>query len=576
MRRWLPVFVVFLLLLGGIWFWSLGSLPDQAAPTATLTDVEGQVSVKAPNAADFVLAKEGTEVAEGSSIRTGSDGKATVSWYGQAESRLGPDTTIDVLTADDDEESGASLRLRLEAGRVWSRVQRLLDVDADVTVETSDVVATVRGTSFDLEKDTAQPTTLWVADSVVEASGASVGGPTDGFFVPEGSMASFGAGARTTSTSPLSDDDRNTDWFKSNRQADEDFRGNALLRLEQSLGADRGATTGWLHDLTELSESLRERLTPENRREALATRYLLRRLALVRRTVDEGKSGLGYQEFARLDGDFRDRVSASPDAAQALRPAALMAQVLYRDVRPNDPAYRIKQQLEEWMTLVARRPADTLFAHLLNIDSRLDEAAVETDHASFDQAGQMVILARQGLTNADRELRQATGVTAAAQTRLRHLWKALSVRADAMDARLKAAMEPPPAIPTTLIEPGTSTSTPNTAVTSTPSAVVASGTTPVAPTVPAIPVSLQIQPAQTTLAFGEQVVFRAIVVYNTGLTRDVTKLVKFRASPTGYGALNGNGFTASQLMGTVTFAASYTENGQDFSGSAAVNIVDHH
>ena len=87
-----------------------------------------------------------------------------------------------------------------------------------------------------------------------------------------------------------------------------------------------------------------------------------------------------------------------------------------------------------------------------------------------------------------------------------------------------------------------------------------------------MPVSLQIQPAQTTLGFGQQVVFSAIVVYNTGLTRDVTKLVKFSVSPPGYGALNGNSFTASQLAGTVSFSAAYTENNKTYSGSATVTI----
>jgi len=571
MRRWVPVIIVFLLLLGGIWFWSLGSLPDATPSTATLTSVEGQVSVKAPGANDYVLAKQGAEIAQGSSVRTGSDGKATISWYGDAESRLGPDSEISVVTAQDDAEQGASLRLRLETGRVWSRVMRLLDLDSDMTVETNDVVATVRGTSFDMEKKPAQPTTLWVADSVVEASGASVAGPKDGFFVPEGSMATFGGATLTNSVQPLSDADRNTDWFKNNSQADKDFRTNKVKRLMDSLAVDKVPTTGVLHDITEGSESLREKLASGPKREQLATRILLRRLAVVRRTIEEGKSGLGFQEFARLDGDFRNQIASGPDAIKSLRPAVLMAQVLYRDVRPSDAAYRVKQQLEEWLPLVARSPSDVLFARLLSIDARLDEAATETDALSFDQASQMVILARQGLTNADREMREAKGVDAPALDRLRHIWKALSVRADALDARVKTALAPPPALPTILIDTTQPTSTP--ATTSTPVAPIApTTTTPVAPTQPPKAISLQITPAQSNLAFGDAVTFRAIVVYDTGLTRDVTKLTKFQATPPGYGALNGNTFTASQLQGSVSFTGTYDDNGQTLQGSASVTI----
>lgn len=574
----MPVFIVFLLVLGGIWFWSLGALPDDAPGTATLSAVEGQVSVKAPGANDFVLAKQGDEVAEGASIRTGSDGKATVSWYGDAESRIGPDSEISVLTAQDDSEAGATLRLKLVSGRIWSRVMRLLDLDADMTVETDDVVATVRGTSFDMEKKPAQATTLWVADSVVEASGATVVGPQDGFFVAEGNMASFGGAKPTTSVRPLSDEDRGTDWFKNNTKADEDFRSGKVARLLASLGADRAPANGIFHDMAEGSLALRQKFGSETMRQKLATRLLVRRLAFVKRTIQEGKSGLGYQEFARIDGEFRSRVAANDAAAQAARPAALLAQVLFRDVLPGDPAYRVKQQVEEWLPLVARKPADPLFARLLVIDSRLDEAAAETRAQAFDQAGQMIILARQGLTNADREIRNAKGVDTQALNRLRHLWKALSVRADGLDAGLKQAIAPPPALPTILIEDArptsTATGTAPLAPSSTPVVTPAPTSTPVAPTQTPTPVSLQVQPSQATVGFDGSVSFRAVVVYDTGLTKDVTKTSKFVGSPMGYGALNGSVFTASQLKGTVVFTATYAEGGKTLQGSTTVTIVD--
>jgi hypothetical protein len=542
-------------------------LPDVAPSNIVVSEVEGQVSVKAPQASDYVLIKQGAEIAEGSSLRTGSDGKATVSWFGDAESRIGPDSEIAVVAAQIDPDTGASLRVRLESGRMWSRVMRLLDLNTDMTVETNDVVATVRGTSFDMEKKPAQPTTLWVADSVVEASGASVAGPQDGFFVPEGSMATFGGLTPTNSVQPLTDQDRNTDWFKNNRQADADFRANKVKRLFDSLAVDRVPTTGVLHDITESAETLREKLASGSQRQVLAGRILLRRLAVVRRTIEEGKSGLGYQEFARLDGDLRDQISSNPEAAKSLRPAVLMAQVLYRDVLPSDPAYRVKQQLEEWLPLVARNSSDVLFARLLSIDARLDEASTEADALSFDQTGQMIILARQGLTNADREIGEAKGVDAPMHTRLRHIWKALSVRADALDARLKAALSPPPALPTILIDT-TSTSTSANATTTTTS----TPPVPVAPTqLPKI-VSLQIQPAQSVLAFGNSVTFSAIVVYDTGLTRDVTKLTKFQSNLQGYGALNGNVFTASQLQGTITFTGTFDESGQVFTGNSVMII----
>ncbi|MEI7512017.1 MAG: FecR domain-containing protein [Candidatus Uhrbacteria bacterium] len=566
MRRWLPVFVIFLLALAGVWFWSLGSLPEEVSGKIVLTEAEGQVSIKGPDASDYVLVKQGVEIAEGSSIRTGSDAAATVSWFGDAESRIGSDSEIKLISASTDEEQGTALRIRLEAGRMWSRVMRVLDLGADVTVETNDVVATVRGTSFDMEKKMAQPTKIWVADSVVEASGASVAAKKDGFFVAEGNMASFGGSGQTTAVQPLTDSDKDSEWFKTNHQADAVFRTNKLKRITESLAVDHVPLTGLLHDITEASETVRERFVDAPKRQRFATRILLRRLAVVRRTIEEGKSGLGFQEFSRLDGQFKARIAAGPEAVKTIRPAVLMAQVLYFDVRPSDPAYRVKQQLESWLPLVARTPADALSARLLSIDARLDEAVAEVDASSFDQAGQMIILARQGLTNSDREIREAKGADANALGRLRRMWKALSVRADVLDARLKTALAPPAALPTILIED----SVPTSSVPVVPPVVTS--TIPVAPIQIPKPVSLQIQPAQSSVVFGKTVSFRAIVVYDTGLTKDVTKLTTFKASPTGYGALNGSVFTASQLQGTVVFIAGYVEDGRTLEGSATVTI----
>lgn len=68
--------------------------------------------------------------------------------------------------------------------------------------------------------------------------------------------------------------------------------------------------------------------------------------------------------------------------------------------------------------------------------------------------------------------------------------------------------------------------------------------------------------------------FRAIVIYQNGLTKDVTKLTAFTYSPSGYGALNGNIFKASQLRGTITITGSYQQNGVSVFGTSAVTIVD--
>lgn len=566
MKRWFPLLIVAVLVLGGIWFWSLGSLPDEVTSDARITASEGSVTVRSPDGSERG-AMVGMGLVPGETVFTGPDGKATVDWFGNGETRVGESSQVLIQRAEEAEGS-VQVRLRLETGRVWSRVLRLLDMNSDVSVETGDVVATVRGTSFDVQKSSGGPTTIWVADSVVEAAGATVGGAADGFFIPEGSMADFGSGRRTTSTRLISQADRETPWFTRNRESDTKFRADTLNRLKTSLSGR--APSGFLRDLTRWSEGLRTRFAAKDRRLRLESRYLLRRLLETRLMAEEGKSGLAYQEFARLDGELRSRFQARPESVAAARPAILAAQVLFRDVQPTSAAYRIKQQVEEWLPFVARSAAERLYARLMSIDARLDEASSALVSGEEETATQVLVLARQGLVNADRERREAKDLEANQAARIRRVWKALSIRAEALDLQLKALNEPLPSPPPEPVESPTSTEP---VVTPTSTAPTAPTPTTTTPTAQPKPVSLSLTPTSITIGFFERVTYRAIVVYDTGFTRDVSKSARFTASPTGYGALNGNVFSATELQGTITINAEYQEQGVTLTAASSLTIV---
>ncbi|MCC7522428.1 hypothetical protein IT407_01320 [Candidatus Uhrbacteria bacterium] len=88
MKKWLPLVIVFLILLGGIWFWSLGALPDENRALATVSEVSGTASVKT-----------GDTVESGTVITTGPDSSVVLSWFGSGETRLGPDSELLIETA---------------------------------------------------------------------------------------------------------------------------------------------------------------------------------------------------------------------------------------------------------------------------------------------------------------------------------------------------------------------------------------------------------------------------------------------------------------------------------------------
>ncbi len=574
-RRW-PVLILFLIALCGVWFWSLGALPRETALQAVVAETEGAVNVRNAGGTEEA-ARVGLALEEGATVVTGPDGKATLDWFGEGETRLGPSSEMTVRTARQSDEEPLEIRLRLVSGRAWTRVMRLLEIDADLSVETNDVVATIRGTSFDVETAPGMATTIWVADSVVEAAGATVAGPADGLFIPEGSMAEFDSGRLATTTRPLSDADRGTAWFRNNRDADERFRQAALPLMKAMLAADRMPTDGTRQTLTEWSERMRVRFASGERRERLANRYFLRHLMAIRQATEDGKSGLAYREFARMDGEMKARLETDV-SERDMRAMVRTAQRMFWDVQPASPAYRIKQQVEEWSMHAAHEPADRLYARLMTIDSRLDEAARALDEEKPEAASQVLVLARQGLANVDRERRAAKELTSDHAERLRKVWKALSVRADGLDARLKRVSEPSAPVPPPPAEEESETAEPTSTTPIVPVIPTSTAPTPEPspqePNPPAKPVSMTVTPGVQTIGFYERVTYRAIVVYNDGGTRDVTKSARFTMSPTGYGALFDNVFSATELQGAITVIASYEEAGASIQAQASLTIVN--
>lgn len=526
-------------------------------------------------------ASVGMPLEEGVTVTTGPEGKVTLNWFGEGETRLGTSSELVVRAVRTAHEAPLAIRLRLVSGRAWTRVLRLLEIDADVSVETNDVVATVRGTSFDVETTPGGATTIWVADSVVEAAGATVAGSIDGFFLPEGSMAEFAPGVKTTSTRPLSDIDRATDWFRKNRESDTRFQEDLLPRMKAELAAARLPTGGVWRTLTEWSEGLRTRFAFGEGRERLANRYALRRLMTIRQAAEVGMSGLAYREFARMDGEMKARMETE-GAKRELRTMIHATQRMFEDVQPASPAYRIKQQVEEWTLVMARESAERVHARLMTIGARLDEAVRALDKGENEAASQVLILARQGLSNVDRERREASGISTDHAERLWKTWKALSVYADALDARLNAADTPPAPEPEPLkledaLDEETETPTPTS---SAPIAPLVATSTPPAPeplpepAAPAKPVSMTVTPGAQTIGFYERVTYRAIVVYSDGTTRDVTTSARFTMSPTGYGSLFDNVFSAFDLRGSIVVNAAYEEANVALQAQGTLTIVN--
>ena len=561
-KRWLPVVILFLIAVCGVWFWSLGSLPEAQAQAIVLETSEGSVEVRVEGGEAWQQASAGQVLHVGDRVRAGSDGRAVVRWDGLGETVLGSNTEL--LLKSDAPVQGTderSVEVRLEVGRIWTRLLRLIDVDAGFVVETPEIVATVRGTSFDLSHVDGR-SELWVTESSVEADSGRTS-----LVVPEGRSAVFTKGGSPTSTERISLLTQDP-WRRTNLERDQVFFGEVRDALRERVGLDRVPTNRTLQRLSLLSETVHSRFASEERKQAQASLYVVRRLALARRTAEGGRSGLAYQEWSRFEAEMKARVAGKEGEMwrQVFRSALSLGLRLYDDVMPNTAAYRLKQDVEDARLAVATAPAERLAVQLAIVDSRVTEGRHALRKGFFPDAGQMATIAEQGLKNVNREL---DGAELPAQTRsvLRRKAAALLARIEALSADV-AAGEQATVVPVEVL-PETTTST----ATTTLPMVPATSTVPVTP--PAVrPVSLSVTPSQANVPMFGQVPFTVRATLSDGQTRDVTSQAKVTLSDLARGSIIRGLFTAGQTLGPVRVLVTYEQDGIKMSGAIDINVID--
>jgi hypothetical protein len=136
---------------------------------ATLGDASGDVKILRNNET-LTLTPFMTLLVD-DRIETGTDGKAEIAWTGYGRTLIAPNTKLTITAADHgSNDDGIGARLKLEAGRVWTRLERLLGSGSSFEVKASNVVATVRGTSFGVGMDLPGKVEVKVAESNVSVA----------------------------------------------------------------------------------------------------------------------------------------------------------------------------------------------------------------------------------------------------------------------------------------------------------------------------------------------------------------------------------------------------------------------
>jgi hypothetical protein len=223
------VIVLVLLFLGGIFLES--RLQRQVQPSTNEEQVEvdtsdkvvleqlvdeGEVLVLAASSSQWEQASDGQIVTPGSRVKTDEKAKVQLVYPNGTATRVDSESEVK-LTSFEAEQQKVSVYLYL--GRIWSRVSRLIGTGSSYEAETDTVVATVRGTSFGIEKRSDGTNEVLVTESAVDCECKDV---DQDWAVGENWKADFSCKeGEEVVAAEITDADMEDEWFVFNKDQDE-------------------------------------------------------------------------------------------------------------------------------------------------------------------------------------------------------------------------------------------------------------------------------------------------------------------------------------------------------------------
>jgi hypothetical protein len=387
---------ILLLVIGGAWFWSAGSVAAEKLPSIRVQTVKGTVEYKTGDVWTQVLDVQ--EVHAGDTVRTGPDSEAEILWGDQGVTRLDQVTELVIDDAPVDGAGSASsvIRLKLNAGRVWNRMLKLLDVDSSMEVRTSDVVATVRGTSYGIIK---QPscTEAAVTESAV---GVLSTGTSDEVLLTDNQWGSFGANDCKRPVRRLTKDDA---WPAEQHEKDLKFDRDFMRDLRDRLDLREKTVSSAPDWIRNASQNLHLSLAGD--KESLALAYAKQELARAIANPTNSKDALVriralLPQIGNKAGVLRGELHAVTSFLARSRYPGLRED-LGRLALPSSLAD--DEVLDEWRLVrdlvIGSADADQRYRELVRIDERVDD--ILEDAIPSDQRTQIVADVMSRLDAAD-------------------------------------------------------------------------------------------------------------------------------------------------------------------------------
>jgi hypothetical protein len=154
---------------------SSGGGGSSVAQVATLRILAGSVDVAAADS-EFAAGTDGQVLTEGTTVRTGADGRAAIEYFEGSVTRLDHDTTFILVTLEilGNDDQSKVIEADQTSGNTYSRVTALTDSESRFDIETPTATASVQGTIYAIFLNPDGSTLIAVVDGLVTTGGMDV------------------------------------------------------------------------------------------------------------------------------------------------------------------------------------------------------------------------------------------------------------------------------------------------------------------------------------------------------------------------------------------------------------------
>lgn len=224
-KKFLVIIPVIIILCLIIFTWYMFSNPSVTAKAQLIIDY-GTVHFK-HDSGSWVSAQNGMLLYQSDSIKTGNNTTASVILFESSIIRLDSNTeiTIEQIIQEADE---INVKIEQDSGRTWNTVAKISGID-NYEVHTPTTIASVRGTSFDVNISEDGNTTIGVGNGTVNVSIVENGTIIDTIETKENESVLIDPEKmhQPLETKPFKKDD----WIVKNQQKDKELQTNLKAEL---------------------------------------------------------------------------------------------------------------------------------------------------------------------------------------------------------------------------------------------------------------------------------------------------------------------------------------------------------